>query len=87
VLDHPAVFASIDIHDGFAARAVRSTVPLTVEDNEIPVREDALDLNVALKDRLRVEGHCVGFVRFGHGLTFPAELKRGALQRTFHLPR
>jgi hypothetical protein len=27
-------------------------------------------LNVAFKDRLLVEGHCVGLVRFGHGPSF-----------------
>jgi hypothetical protein len=27
-------------------------------------------LNVAFKDRLFVEGHCIGLVRFGHGPSF-----------------
>jgi hypothetical protein len=33
-------------------------------------------LNVAFKDRLLVEGHCVGLVRFGHGPSFQGGLNR-----------
>src|SRR5271155_5396519 len=44
VLDHLAVFTPVDVNDGFAARTVRQAVPMAVEDDVIPVREDALDL-------------------------------------------
>ncbi len=44
VLDHFAVFPRVDVNDGFAARTVRQSVPMAVEDDVIPVREGALDL-------------------------------------------
>jgi hypothetical protein len=44
MLDHLPVFRPVNVNDGFAARTVRQAVPLAVEDDVIPVREDALDL-------------------------------------------
>src|ERR1700733_12615407 len=123
VLDHLAVFRPVNVNDGFAARTVRQAVPMAVENDVIPVREDALDLamrvrtiglhpgdelaepfhavlderivlavrrsaidaecvlNVAFKDRLRVEGHCVGLVRFEHGPSFQGGLNRHSLDQ------
>ena len=53
MLDHLAVFRPVNVNDGFATRTVRQAVPMAVEDDVIPVREDALDLAM----RVRMIGH------------------------------
>jgi hypothetical protein len=42
VLNHFAVFASVNVNDGSAARTLRQAVPVAVEDDVIRVREDPL---------------------------------------------
>ena len=49
MLDHLAVFRPVNVNDGFATRTVRQAVPMAVEDDVIPVREDALDLAMRVR--------------------------------------